>query len=246
MLGLLNEEPDYGYHLKQRFEERVGEVWRLNLGQVYQTLRSLERDGLIRRTGDEDTELEDEQAAARRRYELTARGTRTLEAWLRRKPSSPQPLRDELLIRLLVLEPTRRGEALDRIKAQEQVYSRHLVRLLARKRKIPHTNEGAEFVASLGLEAAIGHANAHLRWLEYCRLRIEGGLASAPSTSAPSTSEGPGSDVADATAASPSELRVDDDARAEDGGGRAVNAEPRQARGWTSVVRGVRGGRRGM
>ena len=119
MLGLLNEEPDYGYHLKQRFEERVGEVWRLNLGQVYQTLRSLERDGLIRRTDEDDTLPEDDQAAARRRYELTSRGTRTLEAWLRRKPASPQPLRDELLIRLLVLEPTRRGEALARRGGQE-------------------------------------------------------------------------------------------------------------------------------
>ena len=50
VLALLAEGPKYGLKLRQEFEERTGEVWPLNVGQVYTTLQRLERDGLVTRT----------------------------------------------------------------------------------------------------------------------------------------------------------------------------------------------------
>ena len=47
LLALLSEEPKYGLKLRQEFEAQTGEVWPLNVGQVYTTLQRLERDGLI-------------------------------------------------------------------------------------------------------------------------------------------------------------------------------------------------------
>jgi len=47
LLALLSEGPKYGLQLRQEFEERTGEVWPLNVGQVYTTLQRLERDGLV-------------------------------------------------------------------------------------------------------------------------------------------------------------------------------------------------------
>ena len=47
VLALLAEGPKYGLKLRQEFEERTGEVWPLNVGQVYTTLQRLERDGLV-------------------------------------------------------------------------------------------------------------------------------------------------------------------------------------------------------
>ncbi len=47
LLALLSEGPKYGLRLRQEFEERTGEVWPLNVGQVYITLQRLERDGLV-------------------------------------------------------------------------------------------------------------------------------------------------------------------------------------------------------
>ena len=47
LLGLLRERRDYGYHLKRRFDDRVGTAWHLNIGQVYQTLRALQKTGLV-------------------------------------------------------------------------------------------------------------------------------------------------------------------------------------------------------
>src|SRR6266851_4891752 len=46
LLALLSEGPKYGLQLREEFEARTGEVWPLNVGQVYTTLQRLERDGL--------------------------------------------------------------------------------------------------------------------------------------------------------------------------------------------------------
>ena len=54
MLALLSEGPKYGLRLRQEFEARTGEVWPLNVGQVYTTLQRLERDGLVESDGAED------------------------------------------------------------------------------------------------------------------------------------------------------------------------------------------------
>ncbi len=47
LLALLSEGPKYGLQLREEFEMRTGEVWPLNVGQVYTTLQRLERDGLV-------------------------------------------------------------------------------------------------------------------------------------------------------------------------------------------------------
>ena len=46
-LALLSEGPKYGLQLQNDFESRTGEVWPLNVGQVYTTLDRMERDGLV-------------------------------------------------------------------------------------------------------------------------------------------------------------------------------------------------------
>ena len=47
LLALLTEGPKYGLQLRQEFEARTGEVWPLNVGQVYTTLQRLEREGHV-------------------------------------------------------------------------------------------------------------------------------------------------------------------------------------------------------
>jgi DNA-binding PadR family transcriptional regulator len=172
LLGLLREQGDYGYRLKQRFDERVGRVWHLNIGQVYQTLRALDRGGLIAPRGG----AEDDQPSSRRRFELTSKGARALERWLQRPLSQPRPLRDEILIRLLILRPDRRDEAVARVTQHEHLYKRHLAGLLKHKRRLLSQPRGDVQLALLGVEAAILHTEAHLEWLDYCREQLAGAL----------------------------------------------------------------------
>ena len=54
LLALLSEGPKYGLQLRQEFEARTGDVWPLNIGQVYTTLQRLERDNLVESDGNDN------------------------------------------------------------------------------------------------------------------------------------------------------------------------------------------------
>src|ERR1700748_2244031 len=94
LLALLSEGPKYGLQLREEFEARTGEVWPLNVGQVYTTLQRLERDGLGEADGG---------AGARRQkgFRITAGGAAEVAEWLRTPPDLASPPRDELVIKVL-------------------------------------------------------------------------------------------------------------------------------------------------
>ena len=95
LLALLSEGPKYGLQLRHEFELGTGDVWPLNVGQVYTTLQRLERDGLVASTDDEDERLQ-------KRYRITPAGSGELATWLRTPPDTSPPPRDELVIKVLV------------------------------------------------------------------------------------------------------------------------------------------------
>jgi len=187
LLGLLREQRDYGYRLKRRFDERVGSLWHLNIGQVYQTLRALQRAGLVIEI---DGEPSNEPYPGRRMFELTSKGHRMLERWLQRAPARPRPVRDETLIRMLLLEPDRRELALARLGEQEQLYRRELTRLLSQKRRLPRDGSELPSLSELGLEAGILHAEAQLRWLERCREWLADRMATETDTDTGTDTDG--------------------------------------------------------
>ena len=84
LLALLSEGPKYGLQLRQEFEARTGEVWPLNVGQVYTTLQRLERDGLVE---SDDTAEEGPQKG----FHITAEGEAELTEWLRTPPDLLAP-----------------------------------------------------------------------------------------------------------------------------------------------------------
>src|SRR5215470_8419623 len=92
ILALLSEGPKYGLQLRQEFEARTGEVWPLNVGQVYTTLQRLERDGLV----ESDDESEE---SAQNAFRITAEGQAELDQWLRTPGDLVSPPRDELVIK---------------------------------------------------------------------------------------------------------------------------------------------------
>ena len=57
LLALLSEGPKYGLQLREELKARTGEVWPLNVGQVYTTLQRLEHDGMVE-TVSADTPVE--------------------------------------------------------------------------------------------------------------------------------------------------------------------------------------------
>src|ERR1700679_2965517 len=98
LLALLTEGPKYGLQLRQEFEAGTGDVWPLNVGQVYRTLQRLERGGFV------DADDADE-TGPEKGFHITAEGREELSEWLRTPPDLSSPPRDELVIKVLVAMP---------------------------------------------------------------------------------------------------------------------------------------------
>src|SRR5207249_10519863 len=143
LLALLSEGPKYGQQLQQEFEARTGEVWPLNVGQVYTTLQRLERDELV--------EADETGEGRRRRFRLTPVGAGVLDEWLR-SPSEPSvPPRDELLIKVLI------ASRLPGVDVHEvmQVHRRQLVEMMQRYTHLKAEVGGDEVSFSLVLDAEL-------------------------------------------------------------------------------------------
>jgi DNA-binding PadR family transcriptional regulator len=162
LLALLGEGEAHGYQLLKLFNERLGPFWHPNIGQVYQLLHELERRGLVVRRDQRSG------ARVRRVFRRTPRGERALRTWLTRRPGWPAPVRDEMLIRLLAAEREGSPALLAQITRQEAEYRRYATLI--------EEEAGREVVSltrRLAHEAALGQAEAHLRWLARCRAVLE-------------------------------------------------------------------------
>jgi PadR family transcriptional regulator PadR len=75
LLLLLRERPLHGYELLERIPE-LGVEGRVDIGNLYRLLRSLEDEGIVR--SEWSAEL---PGPAKRTYELTDQGRRLLDHW---------------------------------------------------------------------------------------------------------------------------------------------------------------------
>jgi DNA-binding PadR family transcriptional regulator len=162
LLALLSEGPKYGLRLQNEFEARTGEVWPLNVGQVYTTLQRLERDGLV---VSDDTEDE----RARKRYRITTAGADELTEWLRTPPELVPPPRDELVIKLLVALQVP-GTEVDEIL---QVHRRHVIEVMQRYTRIKATAAADDVALALVADAELFRLEAIVRWLDAADVRLK-------------------------------------------------------------------------
>jgi DNA-binding PadR family transcriptional regulator len=172
MLALLSEGPKYGLQLREEFEARTGEVWPLNVGQVYTTLQRLERDGLI--VSDDAGDATDSPQKA---YRITEPGSRELSAWLRTPPDLSSPPRDELVMKILVSLRVPGIDARDVIQA----HRRYLVELMQQWTRIKDEATGAGDSGSAGgedlslhlaVDAEMFRLDGVMRWLDSAEARI--------------------------------------------------------------------------
>ena len=169
LLALLSEGPKYGLQLREEFEERTGEVWPLNVGQVYTTLQRLERDGLV--------ESEDaEPAGPQKGFQITTAGERELAEWLRTPPDLSSPPRDELVMKVLVAVRLPGTDVRDVI----QVHRRYLVELMQQWTRIKEYEGELDVALALGVDAELFRLDAVIRWLDAADGRLKRAAADPP------------------------------------------------------------------
>ncbi|WP_341957057.1 PadR family transcriptional regulator [Microbacterium sp. LWH13-1.2] len=163
LLAILAQGPCYGYQLRHEFDRRTGSVWPLNVGQIYNTLERLERDGLVDR-GDAD-------AQGHVYWEITEAGMTEVDRWLAAPVERGLATRDELAIKLAVAATLPGADATDVIATQRGASRRHLGTLReVRDSREDRTPEGLAW--SLVVDSMIFAADAELRWLDHVRDRL--------------------------------------------------------------------------
>ena len=155
LLALLSEGPKYGLQLRQEFESRTGEVWPLNVGQVYTTLSRLERDGLVESDDDADD-------GPQKGFRITPAGSSELAVWLRTPPDLAAPPRDELVIKVLVAMELPGVDVRDVV----QVHRRYLVELMQQWTRLKEDADERELGFLLAVDAELFRLDSVIRWLD--------------------------------------------------------------------------------
>jgi DNA-binding PadR family transcriptional regulator len=168
LLALLSEGPKYGLRLQHEFESRTGEVWPLNVGQVYTTLQRLERDGFV--------EADAEGERSQKRYRITSAGADELAGWLRTPPEQVPPPRDELVIKVLVALQT---PGID-IRELLQVHRRHVIEVMQRYTRIKAEAGQDDVPLALVADAELFRLEAIVRWLDAADVRLRQHTPAAP------------------------------------------------------------------
>jgi DNA-binding PadR family transcriptional regulator len=167
LLALLSEGPKYGLQLREEFEARTGEVWPLNVGQVYTTLQRLERDGLVESEGDgQDGPQKD---GPQKGFRITAAGTEELTGWLRTPPDMSSPPRDELVMKVLVAMRVPGTDVAEVI----QVHRRYLVELMQQWTRIKEGESESDIGLALVVDAELFRLDSVIRWLDAADGRIK-------------------------------------------------------------------------
>lgn len=164
LLAILDQGPCYGYQLRHEFDRRTGSTWPLNVGQIYNTLERLERDGLVRR-GDADEH-------GHVYWQITDAGSTEVARWLSSPVVPAQAVRDELAVKLAVAA-TLPGVDVDAVIAAQREASARKLADLEGALEPAGTDDTPEGLArSLVRESMIFAAEAEVRWLDHAARRL--------------------------------------------------------------------------
>ena len=122
LLGLLSHNQMTGYDVKKSVATRMSYFWDLSYGQIYPTLKELEKNKLITKK----IEI-NEHGPNRKVYTITEKGIKELQVWLT-KPPRKEVHKYEFLIKLIF------GD-----QAPPELNLKHIEEFKARNQKILQT-----------------------------------------------------------------------------------------------------------
>lgn len=164
LLAILDQGPCYGYQLRAEFDRRTGSTWPLNVGQIYNTLDRLERDGLVEK-GDVD-----EQGHVY--WQITDAGSSEVQQWWAAPVERSGGTRDELAIKLAVAATLPGVDVAAVIQTQRAASLRQLQELNRAKYAGAGVDSPEELAWSLVVDSMIFAAEAEVRWLDHTEQRL--------------------------------------------------------------------------
>ncbi|GAA1439092.1 PadR family transcriptional regulator [Leifsonia poae] len=183
LLAILDQGPCYGYQLRSEFERRTGATWPLNVGQIYNTLDRLERDGLVVKT-DSDPE-------GHVYYAITEAGRREVSTWLASPVIRSAATRDELAIKLAIAVTLPGVDLAQVIQVQRRATLRTLQDLTKAKNASADPADTQDLAGLLVLDSLIFAAEAEIRWLDHSETRLARAISSGVAGALPLSTDIP-------------------------------------------------------
>jgi DNA-binding PadR family transcriptional regulator len=164
LLAILDQGPCYGYQLRTEFDRRTGSTWPLNVGQIYNTLDRLDRDGLVEK-GDTDDQ-------GHVYWQITEAGRAEVRDWLDSPVTRSGGTRDELAIKLAVAATLPGVDVAQVIQRQRRASLAQLQELNRAKYAGVDPDGPEELAWSLVVDSMIFSAEAEVRWLDHTEQRL--------------------------------------------------------------------------
>jgi len=166
LLGLIAQQPRYGYELRAAFTALAGgrENWNVTPAQIYTTLNRMQAAGLIC----EDSSAAD-TSSEKRFYALTPAGREVLEDWFNAQVNSA-PQQDEFHLKLMLGRSLEFVNLPRLIQSQRSSLYQELHRITTQRQSLDPNNELAHILL---MDKAIMHLEADLRWLDMVEARLE-------------------------------------------------------------------------
>lgn len=174
LLAILNQGPCYGYQLRSEFERRTGSTWPLNVGQIYNTLDRLERDGLVEKTelSEEKSDASAEPANSQIYYRITDAGSTEVAGWLGSPVERSAATRDELAVKLAIAVTLPGVDITRVIQVQRTATLRNLQELTKTKNASGDPESSEELALLLVVDSMIFQGEAEVHWLDHSEARL--------------------------------------------------------------------------
>jgi DNA-binding PadR family transcriptional regulator len=163
LLGLLLERPAYPYELADRMQARLGPAWALNSGQLYQTIKRMEKEELIERV--------DGTGAGRRQVRsITDDGAAEFERWFAEIGGGAHLSRRPVLAKLALAGPERVRDTLAQIDAYELACVARLSAVSREQNEVPADRghvRADHVLLRLSLSADTYQLEGELKWARH-------------------------------------------------------------------------------
>lgn len=166
LLGLLAQQPRYGYELRAAFTALAGgsENWDVTPAQIYTTLNRMRESGLI--------EIEDSSENStneKRKFTITSAGMDELNHWFMTDVRD-EPQQDAFYLKLMLSRDLEFVETSRLIQIQRNGLYRDLHRVTQSRQKL---NQNTDLARIMIMDKAIMHLEADLRWLDMVESRLD-------------------------------------------------------------------------
>jgi DNA-binding PadR family transcriptional regulator len=165
ILGLLHYKDMHGYRIKEHIEKNFGHMWSINHGQIYQSLKKMQGEGLVSMV---ELAPSDNGGPHKKLYTITDKGRTEFAEWLASDPEGQMLLRDPFLTRFVFFDFGDRERALEIIQGQIDLYEDQLAR---RRDNMPKRRRQGAYV-SLVADLGFNFNEMYLEWLKQAHKEI--------------------------------------------------------------------------